>query len=413
MPLDTLPSPRSFGTEPVRPRDPEELRLRDYVDRLRPYKLAILITMTAAAIAAAVFAFTRPVRYDTSAMIASVETDKPQPLVESASLREIISSDNFQTRLKDRLGDGPSVPLSLESIPGTRLMRLHATTTDPERAALAANYATDEIMSIARRVSQNEAEAMRQVIDTQLNASRARLQQLGEALRAFPQVEVLRSEKKVSGDPKGQQIITNEPDRGDRLVNLIVEIEGEKARLAKAQEQLGRTPRTLSAAGRDGANANALVEQAARQAPAAPGDAPVLFDGVTNPVYTVLEYQMTTTRNRIAQLERERDAIVRLLNLSGPDMAQLRQLYGKRMELARLETEYDLAERIYTDVASRGEQTRIDAAGRATGLQLIEKAAKPSSPIPRNALVIVALAILVSGVMAVAAALLHHTVRVA
>jgi uncharacterized protein involved in exopolysaccharide biosynthesis len=222
---------------------------------------------------------------------------------------------------------------------------------------------------------------------------------------------VLRSEKKVSGDPKGPQVITNEPDRGDRLVNLIVEIEGEKARLAKAQEQLSRTPRALSAAGRDGTSANAMVEQAARQAPAASGDAPVLFDGVTNPVYTVLEYQVTTTRNRIAQLERERDAIVRLLNLSGPDMAQLRQLYGKRMELARLETEYDLAQRIYTEVALRGEQTRIDAAGHSTGLQLIEQAAKPSSPIPRNALVIVTLAILVSGVLAVAAALLHHTVR--
>jgi uncharacterized protein involved in exopolysaccharide biosynthesis len=215
------------------------------------------------------------------------------------------------------------------------------------------------------------------------------------------------------GDDKSPQIITNEPDRGDRLVNLIVEIEGEKARLAKAQEQLSRTPRTISAAGRDGANATMLVEQAARQNAPASGEAPVLFDGVTNPVYTVLEYQVTTARNRIAQLERERDALVRLLNLSGSDMVQLRQLYTKRMELARLETEYELAQRIYIEVAARGEQTRIDAAGRATGLQMIEKAGKPSAPIPRNTLLVVALAVLVSGVLAVAAAQLHYTLRLA
>jgi hypothetical protein len=332
--------------------------------------------------------------------------EQERTFADAASLREVVDGSNFQTRLDERLGAGSPVTLELESIPGTRLMRLHAVAGDPKRAADAANYASEELMAIARAVSQNEAAAMHEVIDRQLVTSRQRLKELGETLRAFPQVEILRSEKTiVSGERPGDRTVAQKTDRGDRLVDLLVELEGEKARLAMAQQQLSRRPRAAAASGRDGSDAAALVQQSARSAAPRAGDPPVLFDNATHPVYTVLEYQVTTARNRIAQLERERDALVRLLNLNGPDVAQLRQLYSKRMELARLETEYDLAQRTYMEVATRGEQTRIEAAARGTGLQLIEPARSPQRPTARNLFVTVVLALIVSTVLASAGAL--------
>jgi uncharacterized protein involved in exopolysaccharide biosynthesis len=102
-----------------------------------------------------------------------------------------------------------------------------------------------------------------------------------------------------------------------------------------------------------------------------------------NPVYEALEYQIATSRTRLASLEAEQMQLRRAGATSSPTLARM---YSRQATVARLRTEYDLAKQTYLDLATQYAQARIQVASRTSQLQVIDPAVPASRPVsPRPA----------------------------
>jgi polysaccharide biosynthesis transport protein len=112
-----------------------------------------------------------------------------------------------------------------------------------------------------------------------------------------------------------------------------------------------------------------------------------------NPVYEILDEQIALSRTKLAGLERQQAQLVSVLKLNAPQVAQLAQLYGKERELARLETEFDLAKKVYVEVSTRYEQARLQVVSHTAQLQLLDSALPPDAPISPRPLRAVAIAL--------------------
>jgi hypothetical protein len=106
-----------------------------------------------------------------------------------------------------------------------------------------------------------------------------------------------------------------------------------------------------------------------------------LSSPVLNPVYEALQYQIALSRSRLAGLEKQQAAIeslgVRLRTAS-------KELSAADMAVKRLETEYELATRIYEDIAFQYEQARTSVTRRSAQLQVIDDAIRPERPVSRG-----------------------------
>jgi uncharacterized protein involved in exopolysaccharide biosynthesis len=67
--------------------------------------------------------------------------------------------------------------------------------------------------------------------------------------------------------------------------------------------------------------------------------------------------------------------------LGGTQLAKLSELYSKQVELARLETEHDLARSVYREVATRYEEARLQVAARSAQLQVLDFAVPSGQPV--------------------------------
>lgn len=366
-------------------RDSEVIVLRDYAATLRARWIVVLAAMLAGGVVAGALAATQPKSY-AAAVLLLVQAE-PGAIGSVAEMREVLATPSIHARIREQVETGPDTPfeLAVEEVPGTRLRRVHGVAGNADTAARVANIAAAELQAI----DSAEADAVRQRIDEQLKAAEESMRTVGSQLEAVPQADLL------------QQTSDRDKDRVG-LGDLIVDLEGEKARLAAARTQLSRTPQFL----KGGSEVpSTLVGHLAR--PSASGadgavtaDGPVLFRDDINPVYAVLQYQVTVSLNRVAELERERRALQGLLQVSGSDLAQLRQIHGKRIALRRLQSEYELTERIYMDLRTRFEQQRVEHSSRESRLQMVEKAHAPSAPVSRHIGLAVLLGLLVSGVLA-------------
>ena len=99
-----------------------------------------------------------------------------------------------------------------------------------------------------------------------------------------------------------------------------------------------------------------------------------------------LDFQIATTRTRIAALERRRDEVMNVKKLGGKELGQLSELYRREIEQARLQASFDLATRVYGDLGLRYEQSRTQPVGNSAQLQLIDDALPPDRPVARKRL---------------------------
>ena len=87
--------------------------------------------------------------------------------------------------------------------------------------------------------------------------------------------------------------------------------------------------------------------------------------------------------------------------LGGRELKELSDLYSGEIELARLETNYDLAKKVYSDVRVRYEETRSEGVGSSAVLQIVDDAIPPDRPLSRQTAKLTALG-LVAGFIAAA-----------
>jgi uncharacterized protein involved in exopolysaccharide biosynthesis len=265
--------------------------------------------------------------------------------------------------------------LSVDEVRNSAVIRIHVTMQDPKLAADVNSRVADLAVDGARRLSQNEAVQARDDIEVEVEQARKRLEAAAARLEAFrktAQIELTREDVKAMLFERG------------RLLDLMVEIAAVRAKLQRGETDLAARQRV------DSFTRAIDTDPALAQAARAAGETPSSVLGLqlkseeVNKVYESLEEQVVQARADLAALESRRAQLIDIRKLDAQQQSQLTALYQKEAELARLRTEFDVAENSFSEIAARYDVARLQVAGRSAQLQVIDRAIVPSVPTPRH-----------------------------
>ena len=293
--------------------------------------------------------------------------------------RAFVESVTDPKRIVDefRLGDEPyrGTPSSLfDSIVtvtenrAARMLTIRARLREPELAVRVANRVAELAVEGSRRLSVAEAARSQDDLKPLLDVARERLEQAEEQLRAYrdtAQVELVRKDVDALLGQRGE------------ILKLLVAIESEKAKLAKAEEELASRQRLETV--KRPIDAEPVLMESARKPPGETGE----VMEVLNPVYRRLDAQIAESRTNLAALQRQKDQIVDVRKLDAARSSKLTRLYELEATLARLEIGRDAARRAYQEVANSYELARLKVASRGLVLQVIAPAST-ARPVARR-----------------------------
>jgi uncharacterized protein involved in exopolysaccharide biosynthesis len=287
--------------------------------------------------------------------------------------------------------------LTVEQVAATNVVRVRVALRSPDLAAEATRRLAQKAIALTRNLNQLEGASAHEQLKSHLAESSARMAEAEKELLAFQQ------RAQVDLVTKDTQAMLEE--RGD-LLKLTISIESEKARLQAAEQEIQRQEKVLPVRRAVGA------EEALRRT----DDTEDVLDASNpfiNPVYQSLDFQIASSRARLAGLEQERRQLVDVRKLGGEELSRLNDLYASQIELARRQANFDLAKRIYSDLAVRAEEARTQSLGNSPQLQLVDNAISPDRPMSAGRLRAMLLG-LVAGALAaglVALALEGHQIR--
>ena len=371
-----------------RPEDPDadEIDLRKYVIVLWNARLLILGAAFVLGVAGLSIAFFSDPVYEAELAMAVSRSklggDTQASSLTTADFRPFVENGNVASQVIKELGlaaapyrfaaesffDGI---VTISEVRASTVMVLRARLNDPKIVARILNRVAELASEATRRVSHEEALRGRDALKVQMDESRARLEQAEariRSLRQTSQIELLRKDIDSALNQRGG------------LLTLLVTIETERARLAKAEEELTQRQR-IDTVKRSIDSEPALLESARPGAgPSKDFLALELRNEFVNPVYQGLDQQIATSRTTLAALERQKSQIVDIHKLDGAQLDQLTRLYQVESDLAHSEMELELARRVYLQVATNYETARLLVAGRSAELQVISPAIEPDRP---------------------------------
>jgi uncharacterized protein involved in exopolysaccharide biosynthesis len=237
--------------------------------------------------------------------------------------------------------------MSVSEVRGTNLMRVTVVHTDPQLAAVMANSIAVYAVGVARDVSNTEAVHARDLIKIQVDEARKNLDTADKNLTNFKRTAQVEAVKKdVESQLAGRA----------GILDLLVSIESEKAKLASMEQALKDHPRKDTLNGTDS----------------------------VNQVYQQLDQDAATTRAYLASLEKQKSELVNVRKLGASTLAALTHLYELESELGRRQVEQDLAEKIYMVISQRYEEAALQVVGRSAELSVIDKAVPADRPVSRH-----------------------------
>jgi uncharacterized protein involved in exopolysaccharide biosynthesis len=270
--------------------------------------------------------------------------------------------------------------LQVEEVAGTNLVKVRVRLPDPTRAMEASRRLAQKAVSLNTEISQREGSSIRDLLKSHLDESSDQMKAAETQLLAFQrqaQIPLLERDTDAMIYERGE------------LLRLTVDIESEKARLKAAESEIAKQERVLSV-GR-----SVRSEDALRQAAQSDRDNPAkgtlddaqkldLSNPFINPVYQTLAFQIASSRAHLAALEQQRRELVEVKKLGGRELKELSELYSRQIEEARLQTNYDLAKKVYSDIRVRYEETRSEGVGSSAVLQVVDDAIPPDRPLSRQ-----------------------------
>jgi uncharacterized protein involved in exopolysaccharide biosynthesis len=304
-----------------------------------------------------------------------------------------------------------SVTLVLEEVRNTNLIRVHARLPNPETAAKLADFVARRGIALSEGITDQQTTDFRAQLKGMLGEATTRMKDAEQQLLKFrgsAQIDATRKDADAALNQRGQ------------LLALTVDIEAEKARNARAKKEIQGQQPYLQAPRRVDAEAalrgvDPRPPDTFRAAPTETGgadkdktkdkskDKPITLDwekpgadldpasgldltnAFANPVYQVLQYQISLSETRLAALEaRKRQLVVGGQRVDGPELTPLGSLYSKEIQEQRLQTEFDLTKAVYTEVSLAHERARLQSAGMTARLQLIDEAVPPDVPMSRH-----------------------------
>jgi uncharacterized protein involved in exopolysaccharide biosynthesis len=254
----------------------------------------------------------------------------------------------------------------------TNLLQIQIRLGDPDVAAGVANHVAEEALLLGLKLSQEDGTLLRDQLKSQRDEAWKDLEVAQKLLLDYQQanrIELLRTD--VEALIRQQQT----------LLGIDVDLSSERARVVAATaEQDARSPK-LSLERR--IDQDPTVLEAARTQVG--DDARVLLGlGLKteelNPTYLRLDSEVALSRTRIAQLERQKQAILDAVEAERKS-GMLAALYLKEMDLQRLEADRNLARTVYQDIAVRYEHADADATIGSAKLQITDPAMPIRTPI--------------------------------
>ena len=260
--------------------------------------------------------------------------------------------------------------LNVDQVTGTNIVRVRVALRNPGLAAEASRRLAQKAIVLTEELNQLEVTSAQEQLKSRLADASARMDTAEKELLGYQkraQVELLKEDTQAMLE-----------ERGD-LLKLTISIESEKARLQAAELEIKRQEKVLSVSRAIGS------EEALRRTD---GTTEVLdaTNPFINPVYQSLDFQIASSRARLAGLEQQRHQLVDVRKLGGEELSRLSELYSRQFELARLQASFDLAKKIHSDLVVRYEEAKSQAGSNSPQLQLIDKAVSPDRPIPAGRL---------------------------
>ena len=264
--------------------------------------------------------------------------------------------------------------VTVRAVPNTQLIRVVARLESADRAAAVANRFAEEAVAAAALASRIDVETIERDLQQMLDAATARLraaEQAYDSYRITARFEMVEREVKTLVGQRSE------------LMEVIVELEAERARLARLEGDLSSlTPLTPL---RQAVIDEPTVNEAARAAGAGPRELLSLemTREAPNEVYSSLKAEASKTRAQVAFLEQRRQRLTASAGLDGSQLARLTQMYVGESMLARLDSELEIARNSYEAIAARYQGTRLAAIGRAPQLLIVDPAVAPDRPVSR------------------------------
>lgn len=386
MDLRQMPSRDETGPPPAGGAEP--LSLGDYVTLVWPFKAFVVAAAIVAGVTMFAWSLTGPRLYESTVTFAATQskigeggqaasTAVFRPMVESLTTAAAVIHDAGLDKPPTNMRPSEFMDrvMSVSEVRGTNLMKVTVVYTDPTLAATMANGIAAHAVQVARSVSATETDHARDMIKEQVDLARGRLDQSDARLREYKQQAQVEAVKK---DVEAQLV-----GRGS-LLDLLVSIASEKAKLARMEQDLASRNRvdTLKKTIDSEPALNDAVRQSAQGSGGTLGTQ--LRSESVNEVYQRLDAAAATTRANLALLEKKKTELMDRRKLDASKLPALNHLYELESELARRQVERDLAEKIYVDVSQRHEVARLQVVGRSAELQIIDPAVPADRPVSRQ-----------------------------
>jgi uncharacterized protein involved in exopolysaccharide biosynthesis len=390
--------------QPYEPADPlvhrhlppqaDELSLHDLIEPLWAGRWVVVLVAGICAVVAGGLALASVPVYEAVTVLRVIESksadqaeparpDNFRPLLQNKTIAEGLVRDFTLVKepgyvwqaagglvAADQFGEVARV----EQVAGTNLMQIRVRRADPELAVKVANALADRAIALNRLINQQEVVEARDYIKSQLDEAAKRVADVQARfveIQQRSQVDSLKKDAEVAIDLRS------------KLLELQVEIEKERAFLARSETDLAASQRLVTT--RRAIDRDPLLAEAARER--APGTSLLglgLSEEQVNEAYSALEMQAAESRAKLAGLEGQRKLLVDDKRLDRAILPILEKLYAGDVAVARLKAEYEMVLKVYTDLALRYQDARIKVGGRGAQIQVVDTAVRPSQALPRR-----------------------------
>ena len=378
----------------------DEPRLIDYLSVLsRRRRLILGGTLTVVLIGlAAIMLLPRVYQSTATIMVVAAKLDGQGTPMEAqlGTYRAILDSEGIAAQVLAEAGlDKPphnlqvtDVDARIEQVPGTSVLRLHATAREPGPASVFANGLADLAIKLNQTLSQDEAHQAHERVGELLGQAKERLDKASAELLNFKstaQVDALRKDVDA--------VLTER----EQLLSLRVEVASEEARLRRSEQELAAQPRVLDVPRGSSQEGNLMAAARAAEQEAATkpqGSAPPLIglnssSPFSNPVHEALQYQVSMSRSRLAALK-QRDRELGNRKLGAAQLPVMTELYRRTAGLSEREFEWEIAKKGYEELRLRYDQARAQVTSRSSQVQIVGQAVTPTRPhSPRKAPILV------------------------
>lgn len=323
-------------------------------------------------------------------MSTEVETAQGPNVLEEVAVRMGMLKKGASAEEKSRVISDLQTRIVAERVERTNMIRISATSSNPEQAARMANLTAEIYKDVSRDNSARDVRAARAFVETQLEKALTRLSESEDALRNFKE-----SNGSLSVDSETQITL-------DRLTNFESELLGVRKSIEETRweirdlkerrqdldidreigESSGGPVNTLYGMWLDvrqriASQLNSETDNS-RDVQDLRKEEKRVYGQLTGLISTGLNAKINELESRTSDFEKRENALSRLVG------GELARIPDKDLELSRLTREVAMNEEIYQMLNREFKQAQIKEMGMASEVTIVSPAIEPRRPVKPN-----------------------------